>query len=256
MIQCFMLSEDSYIPECFYNLVSKFIIDTSQNNSFLLWKHKEKGFIMEKKRGFRKISITSFIQDAIDLRALCEKDKEMLIAANLPWSKYDELLMKTEELIPLSRKLLQCREDCKYEVSCLQKFARECYNLRSKLRNALNNSFELAELKKKIPGMSRKKAYTDISQDLMDLAVMAERFIFKNPGIFPDTQMVTKARSNSVLLRKMEVKKKKLFDSRSVLQDECFEKCRSLNAVMKTIRAAAKIAFYDNPIRRKAYATK
>lgn len=211
---------------------------------------------MKKEKGFRKINIFYFIQDAVDMRVLCERDKEKLIAANLPWSKYDELLVKTEELIPLSRKLLLLREDCKYEASCLQEFARECYKLRSKLRNALNNSFELAGWERKIPGMSRKKAYIDISQDLMDLAVTAERFMFKAPGFFTDQQMVSKARSNSALLRKMQAKKTILFDSKSIMQEECMEKCRSIHAIMKTIRAAAKTAFDDNPFRRKAYTTK
>ena len=55
--------------------------------------------------------------------------------------------------------------------------------------------------------MSRKKAYIDISQDLMDLAVTAERFMFKAPGFFTDKQIVSKARSHSALLRKMEAKK-------------------------------------------------
>ena len=124
---------------------------------------------MNKKKGFRKISITSFIQDAVDLRVNCEKDKEKLIAANLQWCKYDELLEKIEELIPLNSKLLLCREGCKYEVSCLQEFARECYKLRSKLRSALNNSFEMAGWERKIPGNVQKKRRMSIfHRDLMD----------------------------------------------------------------------------------------
>lgn len=211
---------------------------------------------MNKKKGFRKISITSFIQDAVDLRVNCEKDKEKLIATNLQWCKYDELLEKTEELIQLNSKLLLCREGCKCEVSCLLEFARECYKLRSKLRSALNNSFEMAGWEEKIPGVSRKKAYIDISQDLMDLAVTAERFMFKAPGFFTDKQIVSKARSHSALLRKMEAKKTKLLDSKSILNKECLDKCRSLHSVMKIIRAAGKIAFCDDPNRKKAYATK
>lgn len=162
---------------------------------------------MKKEKGFRKINIFYFIQDAVDMRVLCERDKEKLIAANLPWSKYDELLVKTDELIPLSRKLLLLREDCKYEASCLQEFARECYKLRSKLRNALNNSFELAGWERKIPGMSRKKAYIDISQDLMDLAVTAERFMFKAPGFLQISKWSQKRAAIRLCLEKCKQRK-------------------------------------------------
>lgn len=211
---------------------------------------------MKKKKGFRKIAIDLYIQDAINLKVICMKDKEKLIAASLSWSKYDELLVKTEELIPLHRKLLLFREDCKYEASCLRDFARECYKLRSKLRRTLNNYFVLAGWERKIPGMSRKKAYIDISQDLMELAVSAERFKAKAPGYFTDTEMITKARDNSTRLFRMSARKTILFDSKSDLQDQCLDKCRSLHSIMKAIRTAGKIAFDDNPLRRSAYLTK
>lgn len=211
---------------------------------------------MKKKKGFRKIAIDALIQDAINLEVFCRMDKEKLIAARLSWSMYDALQVKIKELLSLNRKLIMCRVDCKYEAACLQKFARECYKLRSELRTTLNYCLELADWERKIPGVSRKKSYADIIQDLIDLALVGEKFMSKSPGYFTDTEMITKARNNSALLSKMVARKAISFNSKAVFQNECLEKCRSLNSIMKTIRTAGKIAFSDNPRRRAAYTIK
>lgn len=73
----------------------------------------------------------------------------------------------------LTGNYLLYREDCKCETASLKKFACECYKLRSRLRKTLKCSMEMAQWEMKIPGVSLKRAYVDISQDLLELVVFA-----------------------------------------------------------------------------------
>ncbi len=101
--------------------------------------------------------------------------------------------------------------------------------------------------------MSQKKAFIDISQDLLDLAVLAEKFVSQEPGFFINTEMIPKARRNSDMLLKM-ISRKEV--SKTNIQERCNDKCQSLKATMRVIRTTGKIAFSENPRRRKAYAAK
>jgi len=203
--------------------------------------------------GFRKKSMTALILEAACLKVLCEKDKEKLIAAKLPWSLYEKLQQMIEELTSLNRKVLLYREDCKYETSVVKDFAKECSKLRSELRSSLNNAFKLAESGRIIPGLARKNAYIDISQDLMDLAVTAERFMAEEPEYFTETEMVKKARINSEKLRKMMSRKEVMFNSNNELPESGREKFKALNKIMNRIRVYGRKAFADDPLRRSAY---
>lgn len=203
--------------------------------------------------GFRKKSLIALILEAVSLKIHCEKDKEKLIAEKLPWSLYEKLQQMIEELTSLNRKVLLYREDCKYETSVVKDFAKECSKLRSELRSSLNNAFKLAESERIIPGLSQNKAYIDISQDLMDLAVTAERFMANEPEYFTETEMVQKARTNSEKLRKMACRKEVSFNSNNELPESAREKFKLLNKIMKKIRVYGRNAFANDPKRRSAY---
>jgi len=203
--------------------------------------------------GFRKKSLIALILEATSLKILCEKDREELIAAKLPWSLYEKLQQMIAELSSLNGKILLYREDSKCETSVVKDFAKECSKLRSELRSSLNNAFKLAESERIIPGLSRKNAYIDISQDLMDLAVTAERFMAKEPEYFTDKEMVQKARINSEKLRKMASRKEVEFNPYNELPESGREKFILLNKIMKRIRIYGRKAFADDPIRRSAY---
>lgn len=209
-----------------------------------------------KNNGFRKSSISATIQDAFDLRVLCEKDKTQLIAAGLLWSKYDELLQATDELIVLNRKLLLYREDCKCEAASLKKYAYQCHKLRSRLRQALVFAIELAQWELKIPGLSSKRAYIDISQDLLELAVLAEKFVAKEPRFFNETGLILKARKDSDMLLKMMSRKELFFNDGKKALKRCRDSRQALSKIINIIRTAGKKAFLDNPCRRAAYVVK
>jgi hypothetical protein len=132
-------------------------------------------------------------------------------------------------------------------------FAKECSKLRSKLRSSLNDAFELAESENRIPGLSQKKAYIDISQDLMDLAVTAERIMAEEPEYFTEKELIQKARINSEKLRKMACRKEVSFNPNNELPESGREKALLINKIMKKIRIYGRRAFADDPIRRSAY---
>lgn len=209
-----------------------------------------------KNNGFRKSSISATIQDAFDLKVLCEKDKAQLIEAGLPWSRYDELIEATNELTALNRKLLLYREDCKCEVASLRKFAQKCHKFRSKLRQTLIFALELAQWELKMPGLSSRKAYIDISQDLLELAVLAEKFVAKEPRFFTETGLILKARKDSDSLLKMMSRKELFFNDSKKAKKKCLDSHQSLSKIMKVIRTAGKKAFLDNPGKRAAYMVK
>lgn len=206
--------------------------------------------------GFRKKSLIALILEATSLKILCEKDREELIAAKLPWSLYEKLQQMIAELSSLNGKVLLYREDCKYETSVVKDFAKECSKLRSKLRSAINEAFELAESEKRIPGLSQKKSYIDISQDLMDLAVTAERIMAEEPEYFTETEMVLNARTNSEKLRKMACRKEVSFNPNNELPESGREKALLINKIMKKIRIYGRRAFANDPKRRSAYNVK
>ncbi len=104
----------------------------------------------------------------------------------------------------------------------------------------MNDAFELAESERKIPGLARKNAYIDISQDLMDLTVTAERLMTKEPEYFTETEMIQRARINSEKLRKMACRKEVLFNSDNELPESGREKFKLLNKIMKKIRVYGK----------------
>jgi hypothetical protein len=208
---------------------------------------------MSEKNGSRKYSIASLLQNAVDLKVHCETDKEQLIAAGLSWHYYDELLEWTVKAQKLYIQIMLYREDCKCATKALETFASTCSDLRTDMREILISAMELFQVKTKIPGMSQKKAYIDISQDLLQLAVTGEKLMKKVPECNLEKEVIEKARSYSKELFYMASGSKMPYPPVPHIKQNFADAVKALTIVTQQIRKIGKIAFRSNPGRRRAY---
>jgi hypothetical protein len=208
---------------------------------------------MSEKTGSRKRSIASLLQSAVDLKIHCEKDKELLVGAGLSWSYYDKLLEWTDKTQKYHTQMILYREDCKCATAALVAFARECSDLRTVFRELVISAAESIGIQKKIAGMGRNRAYIDISQDLLELAVFAEKLINKAPQCITEKELIKKARAYSTELFTMASGSTAPYPPVPQIRHHYSEAVKTLTAVIKQIKRIGNNAFRDDPVRRKAY---
>jgi hypothetical protein len=208
---------------------------------------------MSEKTGSRKRSIASLLQSAVDLKVHCEKDKELLVGAGLSWSYYDELLEWTDKTQKYYTQMILYREDCKCATAALVAFARECSDLRTTFRELVISALEKVSSRSMIAGMSQKKAYIDISFDLLELAVIAEKLISKDPHYIREKELIPKARDYSAQLFQMASGSKIPNPPDPQIKQKYLEAKKTLASVKKQIQSIGKNTFREDPVRRRAY---
>jgi hypothetical protein len=208
---------------------------------------------MSERTGSRKRSIASLLQSAVDLKVHCEKDKEQLLGAGLSWNYYDELLEWTDKTQKYHTQMILYREDCKCATAALVTFARECSDLRTAFRELVISALENVSSRSMIAGMSQNKAYIDISLDLLELAVTAEKLISKVPHCIRDKEIIPKARDYSAQLFKMASGSKIPYPPDPQIKQNYLEAKEILTSVIKQIRSIGKNTFREDPVRRRAY---
>lgn len=207
---------------------------------------------MTKKSGFRNRSVSALLQDAADLRVLCEKDKEQLIAAGLNWSYYDKLQEKAELLQKLHSNVMLYLEDRKYEMALKKTLRQMCIVLRTDMKKNLVNIVKIKDINKRIPSMSRNRTNAGISQDLLDLAICAENMLIKYPDCCIKMEWIEKLRTcSSKLLKMSSVPKGPSSDPQLYFQHQLVR--NELQVIIQLIRRYGKLAFYNNPRHIKAY---
>jgi hypothetical protein len=67
-----------------------------------------------------KIPMSVLIQEAVDLKVICEKDKAKLLSAGLKWSTFSLMLKKLEACKKLDAQLTVYKQDCKIKTDELK----------------------------------------------------------------------------------------------------------------------------------------
>lgn len=117
-----------------------------------------------------KISIAKIVQHANDIAVACRIFKPELQKEGLQWDSVQKLVILSRACSEADTYYQLKKEDLQSATKQHQEFVKECRKLRGDLReniNRLSNSFRLGI---KLPGLSKKMAYPEIAQDLLDLA--------------------------------------------------------------------------------------
>jgi hypothetical protein len=207
---------------------------------------------MSGKTGYRKLSPSSLIQTATNLKVHCEKDKGKLISAGFSWSTYEKLVELIREVQNDYTRILLYREDRKCESYSLKVFARVCIDFRSFFRELLLNSIEHNTIVK-IPGMSQRKSYIDISQDLLCLAVTAERILNKFPDCRIPPELIARSRDYSSRLFSMSSNFTVSYPAIPTYALAYEKTKQELLGLIKHIRCIGRNAFRVEPLRKRAY---
>ncbi len=202
---------------------------------------------MKNTQGFRKVSIATLIQDAYDLKAHIESDFDTLTKAGFDPDKIQQLLLMAQEVEKLDVQYYLYKDDYRCATKTLDQFRSECIEIRTALREALNTAFNIVELNRSISGLSRKRASVDISQDLLDLAILAEGKMKRCPDLPIDSELIAKARQMSNELLQRVTQHTLNHPSLSTLYTQRNEAINQLKAIIKEIRLFGRLALRGNP---------
>jgi hypothetical protein len=212
------------------------------------------GKIMAAQTGAIKLPVAVLIQQAEDLKVICEKDRERLIAAGFKWKEYQELLKGMDASKKLETSWKIYRQDYKGRTEALCITTRECMKLRAELWEHLDFYYRRNEMPRAVPGVSRKRSRADVAQDLMDLSALYEKAIQGTPEAMKNKHLPAEGRRMSGILLKSIAKHANDRPSISDLKKKRDEAILSLYKMMNSIRTAGRFAFRDDKDRAKAYA--
>jgi len=100
---------------------------------------------MAAQTGAIKLPVAVLIQQAEDLKVICEKDRERLIAAGFKWKEYQELLKGMDASKKLETSWKIYRQDYKGSTVTLCTTTRECMKLRAELWEHLDFYYPTGE---------------------------------------------------------------------------------------------------------------
>lgn len=122
------------------------------------------------KRKRLKISIAKIVQHANDIAVACRLFKPELQKAGLQWDSVQMLVILSRACSEADTYYQLRKEDLCSATEQHQKFVKECRKLRGDLRENIKRTFKIVRPGIKLPGLSKKMAYPEIAQDLLDLA--------------------------------------------------------------------------------------
>lgn len=200
-----------------------------------------------------RIPVSSLVQEAVDLKIICNNDREFLTGDQFDWSKINGLEKMASQCAAAEAAWQATRTDCTLITGKLKKYKKECLKLRSSLSFKLRSLAADNKFPVRIPGYSHKRAYADIVQDLHDLWWVCKEHkecLLQN-GIDPSEG--EKAKTASGTLAKMvavAVNEKPSLSSDLAKRD----KIRlELYTLVISIRNSCKLVFCDDPERRSRY---
>lgn len=202
-----------------------------------------------------KIPMSVLIQEAADLKIICEKDKAKLLSAGLKWGAFSLMLEKLEECKKLDAQLTVYKQDCKIKTDELNTLTKECKQSRTQLSTHL--AFEHARNKIDFnrTGLSQRHARADIIQDLFDLAVAAESTHKNFPSCKIDLSLAENARRLATMLSQNDAACTINNQEKTIMRKKRDDAARELQNLVNEIRALGRNAFADDPVRQKAYAS-
>jgi hypothetical protein len=203
-----------------------------------------------------KMPVAIFIQEVSDLYAWCQADRQILESKGLDWPLVEELPEYLNALIELEGRWNADRKEEKEEVRKWKEKASAACTLRNTLlhdfRYAFHNNPELLAQFSTIANGYRN---ADIIQDLSDLSVLGKTHPDLLAGIHFNTALLDQAANQTSELARLLASVNFLRKNQSelrILRDKAFSLCKNR---IDTIRDCGKYALWDNPERKKGYAS-
>jgi len=192
--------------------------------------------------------------DAETLRVEAEEDKVNLEAAGMDWSMVEDLLTLPGALRFAQAEWMseyRARQDAQKEW--LDK-SPDAYDLKNELLHHFSFAYRNEpDVKKKVMRIREGSGHADMLQDLMDLAVLAE----KNPepltAINYNTELNTKARSLSHDMAELLANANGSKDESSAIKIRRDKVYTLLSERIRAIREVGQYVFWRNPERKAKY---
>lgn len=210
---------------------------------------------MGKGLGSVKIPVSVLIQEAVDLRVSCEKDRDILIRAGLNWDACSMMNKKLEECKKLETRWNLYKQDYKAQTYALNKLTKECMQVRTELSAHIAFEKARSNIDVKHIGLSQQHARADIVQDLYDLSYTAESMHIKDPLCNIDRKLAARAKQLSTKLSKNTAVHVIDMPAKTALKQKRDKAIAELYNLVNEIRKTGRYVFRNNPLRKKAYAS-
>ena len=206
------------------------------------------------KKIYPKISVSSLIQRANDLVVVCRHDLYELKLAGMDCNLVEQVALLLKECADVEAQWQLAKESNALARTRHRRYLRECRKLRSRLAENIRLAFKNADVKINLPGMHANFASAELVQDLNDLSSLC----------IQNRELLEKTNFNFELANTAATRAKELADAVAVLKIEC-EKVSSkyfsqrdviyneLYSKVKEICRFGRVAFFDNPLRKKSY---
>jgi hypothetical protein len=203
------------------------------------------------------IPVDVALQEAEDLYAWCQADKDLLVKASLDWALVDDLPVRTGALRYVQsqwQKEYRSLEDAQKEWALKSPAA---YDLRDQLvHHFLHAYFKIPDLYARTQKIAEGTGHADMIQDLSDLSALGKANQPPLVTINLDLSLLDKAGTTSEEMATILAKSngQKMVDSQTrLLRDKAF---MHMKEAVDEIRRCGQYVFWRNEKRRKGYTSK
>jgi hypothetical protein len=200
------------------------------------------------------IPVARLIQEANDLYLFCKNDRKELIGEGIDWDEVEKLPELLNECSDAEVEYQVYRKNAGSEIVKLKKLVLRCRKLRTTIAEKLRSAVSRAGNFMTVPSYRKSWSRAELVQDLNDLAVIGKdiKHMFNHTGfdltlldLAADLSVELSEKIIDVIISKPSKSRQKTFRDKTM---------QELLSLIVQIRKTGKSAFFDNPLRRKAYA--
>lgn len=200
-----------------------------------------------------KISLYALVQEAFDLKCICNNDREYLTGNNFDWSMIDSLEKTAKACARAEAVWVATKTECKANTMRLNQLANECRKVRSFIAQQLRSAVQLQNETIKLPWYSLRHSYADNVQDIYDLFTCCKNReeILSKAGF--DMSVAERAKEKALELAKLVATTKNesaALSQELEIRDQVF---KELNSMITTVRQMAIVLLSDYPERAARY---
>jgi hypothetical protein len=202
---------------------------------------------------YPKIAVADLVQRANDLAVACRRDKKELCRAGVGWQDAEKLALWAKQCAMLEAKYQYKKEHDREMTARLRERLAQCEKLRDETAKAVRSALLSIDITPEMPVFLRKRAGSDIVQDLNDIAVFCRmnssdlkkaRFDFR----LADEAARTCKKLAMELAEAMFIK-----TTPSELVERRNRMCRELYELAVEICDKGRKLFKNDPLRVKSY---
>ncbi len=150
-----------------------------------------------------KIPLHALVQEAFDLKCICNNDRAYLADSNFDWSMIDSLEKTAKACARAEAVWVATKNDCMIRTERLNQLACECRKVRTFISQQLRSAAQMQKETIKLPWYSLRHSYADIVQDIYDLfaSCKSRQEILSKAGF--DMSVVERAKEKALELTKL-----------------------------------------------------